>query len=50
MKLTEPVISTKKCCQEHAGEIFNIQLAIRFKEILKQIALLNTPEGDFQVK
>lgn len=34
MKLTKPVISTKECCQEHAGEIFNIKLAIRFKEIL----------------
>lgn len=24
MKLTEPVIRTKECCHEHAGEIFNI--------------------------
>ena len=34
MKLTKPVISTKECCQEHAGEIFNIKLVIRFKETL----------------
>ncbi|MEW6215092.1 MAG: hypothetical protein AB1478_07830 [Nitrospirota bacterium] len=24
MKLTEPVLRTKECCHEHAGEIFNI--------------------------
>ncbi|OGS72405.1 MAG: hypothetical protein A3F91_02030 [Flavobacteria bacterium RIFCSPLOWO2_12_FULL_35_11] len=50
MKLTKPVISTKECCQEHAGEIFNIKLAIRFKETWEQIKFLNSRYGDFQVK
>lgn len=50
MKLTKPVISTKECCQEHAGEIFNIKLAIRFKETGEQLKFLNSSERDFQVK
>ena len=50
MKLTEPVLRTKECCQEHAGEIFNIKLAIRFKETWEQIKFLNSRYGDFQVK
>jgi hypothetical protein len=30
MKLTGPVLSTKECCHEHAGEIFYLKPATPF--------------------